>query len=171
MDKIRNRVNDLGTRTDDMIEMLCPHSTQLSDQERRLQAQEVKLADLEDRSRLNNVCILRLPEGTKTNPVEQFLESWLTEILPELGNAVEMAVDRGHRTPGGKPKPGALLRMAIMRIPQYKDKMNILAEAQKNTVEYKGKINSFYSDYGVATQRRRTSFMEVKCKPRDKGLN
>ncbi|KAJ1214184.1 hypothetical protein NDU88_001810 [Pleurodeles waltl] len=138
MDKMRERVKDLGTRTDDISKELGTHSTQLADQERWLQPQEAMLEVLEDTSRCNNVCVLGLPGGTETTPVEQFLESWLVEILCGLGNEGVLLVGRAHRTPGGKSKPGAPPRMLIMQMLRYKDKMNIVAEArQKGNVEYK----------------------------------
>ncbi|KAJ1216919.1 hypothetical protein NDU88_004517 [Pleurodeles waltl] len=167
-----SRVEDLGTITDDMNEVLGTHTMELADQERQLQAHEAKLADLEDRSRRNNVRILGLPEGTEATLVEQFLESCLVEILPRLGNDGKLPVDRAHRTLGGRLKPGSPPRLLIMWMLWYKDKMNIQKEARKTrTVEYNGNRISFYPDYGVATQRRRRSIMAVKHKLRDKGLD
>ncbi|KAJ1109420.1 hypothetical protein NDU88_006781 [Pleurodeles waltl] len=84
-----------------------------------------------------------------------------------LGNDSELPVDRAHRTPGGRPKPGVPPRMLIMRMLLYEDK----EEARKaGTVEYNGNRNSLYPDYGVGIQQRLRSFMEVKRKLRDKGL-
>ncbi|KAJ1135827.1 hypothetical protein NDU88_002257 [Pleurodeles waltl] len=94
-------------RMDDMNETLGTHSMEIVDHERSLQAQEANLADFEDKSRRDNVRVLGLPEGSETTLVEQSLEFWLVEILPELVKDKDLMVDRAHRTLGGKPKPGA----------------------------------------------------------------
>ncbi|KAJ1160231.1 hypothetical protein NDU88_000733 [Pleurodeles waltl] len=71
MEKMRERVKDLGIRTDSAKEILGAHTSRLADQEWCLKQQEAKMADLEDRSPRNNVCMLEVPEDMETTPIEK----------------------------------------------------------------------------------------------------
>ncbi|KAJ1169917.1 hypothetical protein NDU88_001803 [Pleurodeles waltl] len=101
LDKMWDRVKDMGMRVDGMDEIVGTHAFTLTDHEQRLKMLGAKLADLDDRSGHNNVCILGLPEGTESVLVEQFLESWLPTVLKRLESERGLHVDRAHRTPGG----------------------------------------------------------------------
>ncbi|KAJ1136510.1 hypothetical protein NDU88_002925 [Pleurodeles waltl] len=134
--------------------------------------QETKLGDLEDWSRLDNVRILDLLEGTETVPMEPFLETCLPTLLPHFGGAEGVQVERTHRNPGRRLQPGAPERINMARMLRYKDKLNILTVArQHGNVEYNGNKTSFYPDYGIATQKEWKMFMDVKKRLRDRGLS
>ncbi|KAJ1103828.1 hypothetical protein NDU88_001249 [Pleurodeles waltl] len=81
LDKLRDKVKNLGIRVDGLEENVSAHTTQLTNHECRLQMQEAKLANLDDRSRCINVHTLGLQEGMETTPVEQFLETWQPTVL------------------------------------------------------------------------------------------
>ncbi|KAJ1109599.1 hypothetical protein NDU88_006959 [Pleurodeles waltl] len=101
----------------------------------------------------------------ETTPVEQCLEAWMPTVFPGLRGEEGIQVDRAHRTPGGKPKPGAPPCMFIARLLQYKDKLNVLTAAHaQGDVEYNGNRIFFYPDYGTATEKKHRSFMEAKKK-------
>ncbi|KAJ1117107.1 hypothetical protein NDU88_005307 [Pleurodeles waltl] len=169
LDKMWEKVKGLVNRTNGLEENLTAHANRLTDHERCLQMQEAKLVDLEDRSQCNNICILGLPEGTETTLTEQFLESWKPTELLGLGGEEGLHVDRAHRTPGGKPKQGALLWMLIDRQLRKKDKLRILTAAHvQGNAAYNGNSISFY--YGTATQKKWICFVEVEKKLQERGL-
>ncbi|KAJ1195396.1 hypothetical protein NDU88_004676 [Pleurodeles waltl] len=144
MDKIQEKVKDLGTRTDGVDEIVGTYASTLTDHEQWLKMQGTTLGDLRDGLRRNNVRILGLPEGTESTPVETFLESWLPTVLPGIESKGGLQVDRAHRSPGGKPKPGVQPRMLIAGMQRYKDKTNVLAAAHaKRNVEFFGNRISF----------------------------
>ncbi len=62
------------------------NSEKLVSQEAMLETMQLKLADMEDRSRRCNVCITRLPEGHEGSNAVQFLTKSLPKWFPTLGN-------------------------------------------------------------------------------------
>ncbi|KAJ1210738.1 hypothetical protein NDU88_006100 [Pleurodeles waltl] len=66
LDKMREKVKDLGTRTNGLENNVTAHATQLTDHKHRLQMQEAKLTELEAGSQRNNTRILGLLEGIET---------------------------------------------------------------------------------------------------------
>lgn len=78
-----------------------------------------KLADLEDRSKRNNLKIRGIPETVKVTQLPQFVQDMFLALAPAL-SALELTVDRVHRV----PKPpfladdvprGVLLRLHFYR--------------------------------------------------------
>ncbi len=82
-----------------------------------LNEQRKKVADLESRSRRQNVRIIGVPEGAeKGKPVK-----FITKLIPALFGAEHftnptVVVDRAHRSLGPKPADGARPQPFIVRL-------------------------------------------------------
>ncbi|XP_039659004.1 putative nuclease HARBI1 [Perca fluviatilis] len=61
---------------------------------------ELKLAELKDRSRINNVRIIGLKEGSEKDDPVGFLQNQLPKWIPSLRNRATIEIDRAHRIYG-----------------------------------------------------------------------
>uniref|UniRef100_A0A674P7S6 Transposase element L1Md-A101/L1Md-A102/L1Md-A2 n=1 Tax=Takifugu rubripes TaxID=31033 RepID=A0A674P7S6_TAKRU len=84
---------------------------------------KAKTADLEGRSRRNNVRIIGLPESIEGPRPTQLLGE---ETLPK-----PPVLDRAHRSLAPKPKQGERPRPVIIRFHDYQTKERVLREARK----------------------------------------
>ncbi len=95
-----------------------------------LQAQkslQMKLTDLEARSRRNNVCIYGIAEGAEKNNIHQFIENFIKKEL-ELAE-VELGIQRCHRSLGPRPPSEAQPRSVIVYFQEFKVKEIVLHSA------------------------------------------
>lgn len=77
-----------------------------------------KLADLEDRSRRNNVKVCRIPESVKPQELQAYFFNILREALPD-SPPEELIIDCIHRLPKPKHDPEHLNRDTIVRLHFY----------------------------------------------------
>lgn len=129
---------------------------------------EAKLADLEDRSRRNNICIHGLPEGREGSNIIQYLTTQLPVWFPTLGdNPPEIM--RAHRvgTLRGNTSKSRVLIFVCLR---YTDRIRILKAARDSPLEIAGKEVSFTADYSAVTRSRRKSCYTVMEKARQAGF-
>lgn len=87
---------------------------------------ELKLAEMEDRSRCNNVRIIGVKEGREADNPIRFLQKQLPVWIPTLQNKTVIELDRAHRIYG---KATASLTM-IFRCLRYQDRQTILQGAR-----------------------------------------
>lgn len=111
-------------------------------------ATDLKLADLEDRSRRNTICLHRLPEGHEGMNVLQFLIKQFCRWSPSLADSPS-EIMRATRI--GPPRSGgSKLRPLIMQCLHYTVRNSIL-KAMKETL-------SLLPDHGESTPGRFPSF-------------
>lgn len=133
------------------------------------EAAEVKLADLEDRSRRNNICIHGLPEGREGSNIIQYLTNQLPVWFPTLGDAPP-EIMRAHRV--GPPWGNATSksRVLIFVCLWYTDRIRILKAARDSPLEVAGKELRFTADYSAFTRSRCKSCYAVMEKARQAGF-
>lgn len=125
----------------------------------RLTTFEEKMADLEDRSRRDNIRIINLPEDveSRTNLTSYILES-LPVWLPALAEA-KPEIMRAHRI--GPPNNSGRPRTVIAKMLRYTDRDSLLRASRKSPIKVDGKDIRFAADYSAFTTNRRRSFVEV----------
>ncbi|KAI7813890.1 putative follistatin-related protein 5-like [Triplophysa rosa] len=125
----------------------------------RLTTFEEKMADLEDRSRRDNIRIINLPEGVegKTNLMAYILGS-LPVWLPALAEA-KPEIMRAHRI--GPPNNTGRPCTVIAKMLRYTDRDLLLRTSRKSSIKVDGKDIRFAADYSAFTTNRRCSFVEV----------
>ena len=130
----------------------------------------VKLEDLEGRSRRNNIRVTGVPERAEGSAPELFVEKLVQEGLCPHGLSANFIVERAHRVPGGRPRPGAPPRTIIARIHNYRDRDVILQEARvAPQVKCDNAIIRFFPDFTFQVQQQRRNFLEVKKRLREDG--
>ncbi|KAJ4936530.1 hypothetical protein JOQ06_001120 [Pogonophryne albipinna] len=85
-----------------------------------------KVADLESRSRRNNIRIVGLPESIEGPHPTTFFPKLLMEVFGEAVLDSPPECDRAHRSLTDKPKPGQRPRPVIIRVHRYQQKEKII---------------------------------------------
>ncbi|TWW54773.1 hypothetical protein D4764_0109550 [Takifugu flavidus] len=109
------------------LEATC---TELTAANEKLKA---KTADLEARSRRNNVRIIGLPESIEGPRPTDFFSALLSQLLGEETLPKPPVLDRAHRSLASKPKQGERPRPVIIRFHDYQTKERVLREALKRS--------------------------------------
>uniref|UniRef100_A0A671Y240 L1 transposable element RRM domain-containing protein n=1 Tax=Sparus aurata TaxID=8175 RepID=A0A671Y240_SPAAU len=145
-------------------------STQLTKSEQALQATccklEANIAELEDRSRRDNVRIINLPEKVENGDAADFVSSSLSKWFPTLASG-KMEVMRAHRI-GPERNTGS--RTLICKMLRYIDRDRILRAARGSRIEVSGREVRFAADYSNYTIKRRRSFSQAMETARKQGF-
>lgn len=88
---IEANVEDLATTVNNLIDA---HDDQVDDQKWI----KDKLADIEDRSRHNNIKICGISETVQALELPSYVRSMIKTLLPDQKN-IEMVIDQIHRLP------------------------------------------------------------------------
>lgn len=118
---------------------------------------ENKVADLEDRSRRDNVRIHGVPENPETANPLAYLSDTIPKWFPELGSVEIMRAHRVGPTredANRKPVPRTLL----LKLLRFTDRDKILGAARKTAIEVDGSVIRFTPDYSTQTFNRRLAF-------------
>ncbi len=101
----------------------------VTDLRNQLERLTEKMADIEDRSRTNNVRLVGLPEGAEGSDVGDFLRVNLSRWIPSLGGR-DIEIDRAHRVYDGR-KNSDRPRTIIFRVLRWHDRSEILKGARQ----------------------------------------
>ena len=97
---------------------------------------KAKTADLEARSRRNNVGIVGLAELIEGPRPTDFFSGLLFQLLGEETLPKSTVLDRAHRSLGPKPKEGERPRPVIVWFHDYQTKEKVLREARRKGPTY-----------------------------------
>lgn len=112
---------------------------------------EAKNADMEDRSRRDNLRLNGLKEGTELAGARAYLVENFPKWFPAVADSPPELM-RAHRM--GQQKPNRV-RTVIMKFLRSTDRDRILAEFRKNPIEVDGRQIKFTADYSDYTTKRR----------------
>uniref|UniRef100_A0A8C6L074 L1 transposable element RRM domain-containing protein n=1 Tax=Nothobranchius furzeri TaxID=105023 RepID=A0A8C6L074_NOTFU len=127
MEKAETRVTQVESWAEEATEALCKC---LRHQEKL----QLKVLDLQSRSRRNKIRVFGVPEREEGESASKFIESLLWKKL-QLPETFELKIQRAHRALASKPPPGAPPRTIIVNFLEFSTKETILREIWK-----KGKI-------------------------------
>uniref|UniRef100_A0A3P9GX20 L1 transposable element RRM domain-containing protein n=1 Tax=Oryzias latipes TaxID=8090 RepID=A0A3P9GX20_ORYLA len=163
LDQTRLAVEDQGQHVSSLelaSEDLSQRVTDLEESLNTLQEANAKLkakvADLEGRSRRQNIRNLGVPESTESGSPSKFFSDLLGEVFGAEILPTPPEIDRAHRSLAAKPAPGQRPRPVIVRLHRYQTKELIIREARRRgKLEFRGKPIRVVEDYSpeVATQR------------------
>lgn len=126
-----------------------------------VQAQQVKLNDLEDRSRRNNIVIYCIEEQ-EGEDIATLKDVVVNKLFSERMQVVVKSVERIHRI--GLKKVGKV-RPIIARLYDYNEKVAIF----KNAMKLKNSKISISDDYSNETRRRRKRLWDSTKDERSNG--
>lgn len=132
----------------------------------------VKTADLESRSRRNNIRIIGLPESIEGPRPTEFFSNLLVELLGDEVLHSPPELDRAHRSLVAKPRPGAKPRPVIIRLHRYQTKELIIREARKKrgSLQYQGAAVQIFEDYTPEVMEQRLKYRDIMAKLYNLGL-
>uniref|UniRef100_A0A8C5PN13 Uncharacterized protein n=1 Tax=Leptobrachium leishanense TaxID=445787 RepID=A0A8C5PN13_9ANUR len=165
LQELRRDVQDLGERTDSLeakTDDLCLAHNDLVDRHIALQsahdAMATKLADLEDRSRRNNVRIRGIPEAVNPADLQPYILE-LFQILVPTYSSQDFLIDRAHRLPRAKNLPPLASRDVLVRVHFFHVKEALMRASRKSMPLPSPYAEiSFYADLSTATMSKRREF-------------
>lgn len=118
-----------------MGDMLSAHNELVdgfADHDDELQLINLKLADLEDRFRWNNIKFRNIPESIQPSDLIQFFQSLMWTFLPDLSTR-DMEIDRAHRLPKPYHLPTSTPRDVLALIHFFTVKEKVMYAAKRAT--------------------------------------
>ncbi|XP_056377033.1 uncharacterized protein LOC130273762 [Hyla sarda] len=149
VEHIENKMGEFATAQNNLAD---DHDTTKDE----VTALRIKLADMEDRNRRNNLKFRGIPESVPPKELEPFLKDFVKSLLPDC-SAQEMEIDRAHRLPRSRNIDPSVPRDVIARFHFFKTKENIL-QAMRHTKELPERfkhINIFIDLSQTTIQQRR----------------
>ena len=132
---------------------------------------QMKLSEIEDRARINNVRLVNLPIGAEGDDPRGFLQRMLPKWIPtlkSLRNAV-VTVDKAHRIFSNNKKSGP--NTMIFRLLHFPDRQAILEGARNAKPALSdGTRLLFFADYSPGTTKARRSFKDIRAKLWQQGI-
>ncbi|RXN34136.1 LINE-1 type transposase domain-containing 1 [Labeo rohita] len=117
------------------------------------QSLTLKIAELEDRSRRNNVCLVGLPQSREGDDPIGFLQKMLPTWIPALKKKGRIEIDRAHRVYGSGKS-----HTLIFHVLRYQDRQAILQGAREvmktERIRDQDHLLRFFADYSGFTSRR-----------------
>lgn len=113
--------NKMGEFTQAHNELVKAHN----DLEEEFKAHKLKVANLEDRSRRNNIKFHRITESVKATELRLFLQRMIADLLPSI-SPCDIIIDRAHRLPKPSYLPDKIPRDVIARIHFYHIKDQVM---------------------------------------------
>lgn len=121
-----------------------------------------KLADLEGRSRRQNIRIVGLPESIEGSRPTAFFSHLLVDVLGTEILPSPPELDRAHRSLAPKPAPGAKPRPVIIRLHRFQVKDQIIREARRRgNLSFKEHNIRIYEDYTAEVLKQRAEYKEA----------
>ena len=158
MQKSKAEIGDLGERVDyienKMTDFTDAHNELVDDHfalEEEVRQLKLKVSDLEDRSRRNNIKFRGIPENVKNNDLRIFLQKMFVDLIPSLQKQ-DLVIDRAHRLPKPSHITAKLPRDVIAKIHFFQTKDMLMHFARHHAPlpdPYAGII--LYSDLSQAT--------------------
>lgn len=129
-------IGDRVSHTEDKMGEFATAHNELVDAynaaEDEIQAIKSKMADLEDRSRRNNVKLRGVSESVMPADLRKYVQQFISALLPETLER-EVIVDRAHRLPKPKHLPEKVPRDVIARIHFFHVKEDLMRYTRKNS--------------------------------------
>lgn len=124
----------------------------------------LKLDDLENRSRRNNLRFIGFPEKCEKSDALTFMRDTIPELLNvEFDGGLE--IDRAHRTPGRRKQDDQRQppRPIIIRLLRFQDRERIVEAARKmGKLQWNGHHIMIFPDYSKLVTEKRAAFKQSK---------
>uniref|UniRef100_A0AAR2K2F4 L1 transposable element RRM domain-containing protein n=1 Tax=Pygocentrus nattereri TaxID=42514 RepID=A0AAR2K2F4_PYGNA len=166
---VRTELKDFKEALSSLGETVSAHDsridaleTALKGLERANATMQLKIDDLEGRSRRNNIRIIGIPEGTEGTRPTDFVAGLLPKLLGEENFKLPLLVDRAHRSLRPRPAEGAKPRPFIARIHLFQVKEKILQLRRSHgPLQFQGHKVLIFPDYTSSVMEKRKQFTEV----------
>lgn len=166
---VRAEVKDFKEALSSLGETVSAHDSRIDSLEAALKGLEkanatmqLKIEDLEGRSRRNNIRIIGIPEGAEGTRPTDFVADLLPKLLGEDNFSLPLLVDRAHRSLRPLPAEGARPRPFIARIHLFQVKEKILQLRRSHgPLQFRGQKVLIFPDYTSSVMEKRKQFADV----------
>uniref|UniRef100_H3AP03 L1 transposable element RRM domain-containing protein n=1 Tax=Latimeria chalumnae TaxID=7897 RepID=H3AP03_LATCH len=159
-DHMESRITETEQRISKIEDDRGTESQRIQQLEQRITAAAECIDDLENRSRCNNVRIIRLPEGVEEGNPIAFLQKTLPGLLG-LESGMYLEMERAHRVLGPHPAQGQHPRAFIIKLLRYLTRDHLLrATRLKDQVMWQEHRISFYPDLSRDLQMNRQKILQ-----------
>ncbi|CAH2326271.1 Hypothetical predicted protein [Pelobates cultripes] len=129
--------------------------------EEQIASQELKIMNLEDRSRRNNVRLRGILEEVSAQSLTAYVTEFFQTLLPDISTE-KLLLDRVHRVPKPQHLPSTTPRDVLVRIHFFNTKELILrAHRNKKDIPERFRGISLFSDLSAETMRRRRTYKDI----------
>lgn len=154
VDKIEHKMGEFAASHNSLIDSHNEHDDQLENL-------KAKLADLEDRSRRNNLKLRGVPETVLNTHLNQYACDLIKAVLPSIP-ASEVVIDRIHRLPKPSYLSDDIPRDVIMRVHFYHVKDQLMTSFRKNNqIPERFSRLQVYADLSQYTLQKRKSLLPI----------
>lgn len=150
VDRIENKMGEFASTINDLVD-----ASEAQDGESEWIKK--KIADIEDRSRRNNLKIRGIPELVQSSDLRSYASDLFSSLLLDLSD-IELTVDRIHRLPKPSFLPDKISRDVILRMHFFHVKDRLMpAMRKRNNVPSQYHDLQFYPTLSQHTLQRRRS--------------
>ncbi|CAH2252636.1 Hypothetical predicted protein [Pelobates cultripes] len=164
---LRKELLEIGSRTAHVEKSLhdfaVAHNSladRLQELETSLEAQKCKVADLDDRSRRNNLRFRGIPESIHNTEQNKYLTNLFQELTPSTHPDL-LAIDRAHRLRRPNHLPTTTARDVIARIHFYHVKEHITKACRNAALPEPYSSIKIFADLSATTLQFRKSMTQV----------
>ena len=126
-----------------------------------IESLKAKIAEMEDRSRRNNLKIRGIPESVKQQDLRHYVAQLFTAALPDMSE-LDFTVDRIHRLPKPSYLSDNIPRDVILRLHFYHTKEKLMAASrQVEGIPTQYANLQFYADLSQHTLQKRRNLATV----------
>lgn len=171
LSKNNEKVCQLEVNTASLQDDVATLQKEVHDLKQNQATQERKLDEYEGRMRRKNIRLLGVPEKSEGQTPERFVEELIRKHLKPDDLSDFFVVERAHRMPSGRWRPGMQPRPMIAKILNYRDRDAILRQARESAaLRYDNATISIFLDFTQMVQKQRRNFQSIKRTLRDKGV-
>ncbi|CAH2252488.1 Hypothetical predicted protein, partial [Pelobates cultripes] len=172
IEQLRKEVLDIGNRTAHIENKLSEYATAHNDiadhvaaLEQKVTQIEARMADVEDRSRRNNLRLRGVSETALPGDLQAYVRGLMRAYIPEI-TADMMLVDRVHRVPKPRNLPDTTPRAHYFHI-----KEAVLRTSRNRATPHEDYPSvKIMADLSAATLKHRKEFQETTQELRNKGI-
>ncbi|CAH2282029.1 Hypothetical predicted protein [Pelobates cultripes] len=169
IEQLRKEVLDIGNRTAHIKNKLSEYATAHNDiadhvaaLEQKVTLIEARMADAEDRSRINNLRLRGVPETVLPGDLQAYVRGLMRPYIPEIP-ADMMLVDRVHRVPKLRNLTDTTPRDVLMRAHYFHIKEAVLRASRNRATPHEVYPSvKIMADLSAATLKRRKEFQETR---------
>lgn len=166
---VRSEVKEFKETLGSLTEAVSVHDARIDSLESAVKKMEgvntalqLKIEDLESRSRRNNIRIIGIPEGAEGTRPTDFVAELLPKLLGEENFNLPLVVDRAHRSLRPRPAEGARPRPIIARIHLFQVKEKIMQLRRLcGPLQFRSNNVLIFPDYTSSVMERRKQFVDV----------
>ncbi|CAH2295039.1 Hypothetical predicted protein [Pelobates cultripes] len=160
LQEIGNRTAQMESKMEKYVEAHNSLADKLQEFDDILESHRLKLADMEDRAKRNNLRFRGIPETVPNAELQHYLSKMFQSLVPEL-HPDQLIIDRAHRLCRPKHLPQTAVRDVIARIHFFHAKDRILRASRSSGMPPEYSSLKIFADISADTLHFRKSMVPI----------